>query len=137
MKRLALSILLLLLAAVAAPAQLSDISHTFDQFTAANCSSPPCESATFCTPVLRVKHTLTVDVGGTVAATTCTFNLQGARTRTGPYGIISDRDGNDLECTADTIVFISDTPVRCLKFTLETFSGGTAPTVDVHYDGTR
>lgn len=126
-----LCLLLFVFGAAVAPAQMNEVAGEFTQATSTENTQIICLPGTF------RYHVVEIETGGGAAATTCTFNIQGARRRDGVYGIISDRDGNNLECTSDVLLFITDTPVSCLKLQVATFSGGTDPTLDVGFTSVK
>lgn len=79
-----------------------------------------------------LNHTIYLKVGGTAAASTCTFRLQGSLNNSDWYNISS----SDINCaTSSTVTFEAGKLAAYVRGSLLTFSGGTAPTLTLQYAG--
>lgn len=76
-------------------------------------------------------ETHTAHVVMTGGATTCTYRLQGSNDNTTWYDI----SGSDITCTSTAVQHVADKPSRFVRGSLLTFSGGTSPTITLHYSG--
>lgn len=76
-----------------------------------------------------VNHTIHLVVTG--APTGCTYRLQGSRDGTTWFNI----SASDITCTTTATAFETNKPTRHVRGNLLTLTGGTAPTVRLHYIG--
>ena len=76
-----------------------------------------------------IQHTIHLVVTGTPAA--CTYRLQGSANGSVWFNI----SAADITCTTTATAFEANKPTRYIRGNLLTLSGGSSPTVTLHYVG--
>lgn len=116
---------LMLLAPIAAPAQVAFKIHQFTALDAVGASSPVNIQLGARYPD---KHTLSIITTGSPA--TCTIELDGSLDGTNWFDLSGDQT-----CTSSLMVHVINKPVQQVRVNLTVLSGGTDPTVTVKYLG--
>lgn len=99
--------------------------------------SAPAQNGTGTTPTLTptnglipAQHSIQLVVTG--GPTGCTYRLQGSNDGGTNWFNIS---ASDITCTSSTASFEANKPTKLIRGNLLTLSGGTTPTVTLHYAG--
>lgn len=72
-------------------------------------------------------HSIQLVVTG--APSTCTYRLQGSNDNTNWFNI----SASDITCTSSTQAYETSKPARWVRGNLLTLTGGTSPTITLHY----